>query len=68
MTRRTSDDRFDYTWHWHGKLATAAVKDCWPIESGESQYPSCAAGFTHSPYAVRRSFTTTTPRAEGEEP
>ncbi|HEY3351090.1 MAG TPA: RHS repeat-associated core domain-containing protein [Thermoanaerobaculia bacterium] len=46
LKRRTSDDRFTFTWHYDGRIATAVVKDCWPIEHGESQGPACAAGFT----------------------
>ncbi len=44
--RRIADDRYTYTWHYDGKLATAVVKDCWPIEHGESQGPDCPAGYT----------------------
>jgi RHS repeat-associated protein len=52
--RRTEDDRFTYTWHWHGKLATATVKACWPIENGETQDPACPAGYTKPPYAGQK--------------
>ena len=46
LKRRIADDRYTYTWHYDGKLATAVVKDCWPIEHGESQGPDCPAGDT----------------------
>ncbi len=46
LKRRIADDRYTYTWHYDGKLATAVVKDCWPIEHGESQGPDCPAGYT----------------------
>jgi RHS repeat-associated protein len=52
--RRTADDRFTYEWHWHGKLASAVVKPCWPIENGESQDPGCPAGYTRPPYADQK--------------
>ena len=46
MKRRTEDDRHIYTWHYDGRLATAVVKDCRPLEGGESQAPTCPAGYT----------------------
>ncbi|HQQ77789.1 MAG TPA: Ig-like domain-containing protein, partial [Thermoanaerobaculia bacterium] len=46
LKRRTGDDRFTFTWHYDGKIATAVVKDCWPIENGESQAPGCDSGYT----------------------
>ena len=46
LRRRIADDRFTFTWHYDGRIATAVVKDCWPIEHGESQGPACPAGYT----------------------
>ena len=46
LKRRIADDRFTFTWHYDGKIAEALVKDCWPIEHGESQGPECPVGFT----------------------